>query len=148
MSFSISYRRPGEATKIRAHVAPTREIADAVVAYVKAKYGEEPESVTDIDHVRLDPGGGARLNPRVLTHTAPSGATYQVDHYHVQEVLAQLGEATLTTYGTPSDVYRLGCYYVSIILASDAESLKDWLTGLPKWTIEGANAPTSNRNSP
>ena len=143
MPFSISYRKPGKELKIRAHVAPTKAVADAVVAYVKAEYGEEPESVTPMGVIRIDPGGGARLNPQRCIHTAPSGTIYQMDHYHVQEVLAQLREAPPWTYGDSPKVYRTGCHYISLVLASDAEDLMDWLSGLPEWTLEGASTVES-----
>ena len=66
-----------------------------------------------------------------------------MDHYHVQEVLAQLREATPTTYGDSPQVYRTGCHYISLVLASDAEDLMDWLSGLPEWTLEGASTVES-----
>lgn len=117
-------------SNIRNHAAPSQEIADAVIVYVRAKYRTEPEEVLPMERLTLDPGGMSRTDHAWNLHTAPSGVEYRVKLCHVRETIAALQRCRKrpgTFYGSTEEVYRTGDYYLTLIPVSDVDSLEAWL---------------------
>ena len=118
---------------IRNHAAPSQEIADAVIEYVRAKYRTEPEETIPMKAITLDPGGMSRMDHEWNLHTAPSGVTYRVKLCHVREIVATLQGCRKrpgTLYGSTEEVYRFGDYYLTLIPVSDVDSLETWLASM------------------
>lgn len=121
--FLIYASDPVRGGVIRRHLCATDEIAEAVTAYIAARYGQVPLSADAVEQVILDPGGAVfgAGQPCVVAHLG----SYEVKVHpsHISAVLADIAarEGKVHQYGAV-ECWRMGCMYGLAVLPAGHET--------------------------